>query len=92
MKKQEIEQQMYFSKKVNYLDKIFKRSLSTTNISHVSVLIISFGLFTISFYFQNMYLSFFAMGLSISIMIQSAFSLLYFHPFWKRQLNMLFKR
>ena len=92
MKQKEIEQQMYLSKKVNYLERIFKRSLSTTNISQGFVLIISIGLFIINFYFGYMYLSFFVIGLSISIAIQSGFSLLYFHPFWKRQLNILVKK
>ncbi|KKN01277.1 hypothetical protein LCGC14_1129350 [marine sediment metagenome] len=86
------EQQIYLSKKVNYLQRIFKRSLITTNISQGSVLIISIGLFIINFYFGYMYLNFIAIGLSISIAIQSGFSLLYFHPFWKRQLNILVKK
>ena len=89
MKNKDLEQENYFFKKLNYFERIFKRSLNTKNISQWIVLLIAFSLSIINFYFQNIYLSFFAMGLAISIMIQSTFSLLYFHPYWKRQLNKL---
>ena len=88
----ENEHKIYLIKRANYLDRIFKRSLSTKNISQWSVLLIAFGLLLINFYFQNGYLMFFGLGLTISIMIQNIFSLLYFHPYWDRQLNKLIKK
>ncbi len=89
MGNKEIESQKYIFKKIVYLERIFKRSLNTKNISHISILVIALGLMIINFYFQNNYLSVFIVGLSISIVIQSSFSLLYFHPYWRRQLNKL---
>ncbi len=92
MENKENDQRIYLLKKVSYLERIFQRSLNTKNINQCLVLLISFSLFIINFYFDNSYLIFFVMGLSISIMIQSVFSLLYFHPYWKRQLNKLIKK
>ncbi len=78
------------NKEIIFHRKLRTRILNSTYISDWIVLGIAFGILFITLFYRNNLLIFFGLGLSISIVIQTTFRLLYLSPFWRRELNKLY--